>query len=121
MSKSANTELAKELSSVGFVHVTGLPTTGYGPIQAYRESLGKFTDRTTSVLVTNDGEVWIGHNGSSQIAMCAKHAIRADDCSLLKLLAVTMSVADMGYILMRMANPYENCYNVYSPVPEIKD
>ncbi|MEK7201383.1 MAG: hypothetical protein AAB737_01985, partial [Patescibacteria group bacterium] len=68
-----NEERTATLQKAGFVHVTGLPTfrpgcgiEGENTIQPARKECGHYDHNNgLTVIVTDDGEVWLGKGGNS--------------------------------------------------------
>ena len=107
---------ALELSSVGLVHVTGLPMEPDGAIiQAWPSEAGHFACHGgKAVLVTEDLEVWFGTCDESQYAMFTKYAPKQGarvPCS-----AVGSSI-NMHLLLARVADQYADCGGRFSPKP----
>ena len=112
---------AKELMSTGLVHVTGLPVTRgdeeCGPIQTRRNELAHHdANNGKVVLITEDGEVWIGVGSDAQHEMCLKYAREMGafvPCS-------NGEQIETHLILARIADPYADHHGMCFPIPRIK-
>lgn len=108
---------ADKLRMAGFVHVTGLPYVGRPTIvQAHKNELGHHdTSNHKAVIVTEDGEVWLGDESALKSTIqwkCAIYQGASVPCS-------HGEIIDMGLLLDRIADPYSDCGGLYSPVPVI--
>ena len=123
VAEEARTARAEELRGWGFVHVTGLPTWNlFGRpnyvIQAHQSELGCWSHNNGKVVVvTPDGEVWLGIWGghSCPLSKFCPNGIGAFvPCS-------NGEQIPMLLLLTRVKDPYSNCQGDYSPIPCPRD
>ena len=116
-------EVAKELQAAGFVHVTGLPMwnihvkeAGHVIIQADARQLGRCDyNNGKTVVILPTGEVWLraGIAPASYTRWCQNKGSAFVPCT-------NGEQIEMGLLLRRVADPYDNIHGKYPATPQIK-
>lgn len=87
-------------------------------IQAYRRSLGHCDyNNGKFVVVTPDGEVWLGTGAAAKTDVHEKYVSGRGahvPCS-------NGESIEMHLLLERVADPYSDCHGSHSPIPQIRD
>jgi len=115
---------------LGLFHITGLPIRHYDAddefVQPAKSSLGcrfyfspGLKDFTLVMLVTLDGEVWLGEDSESLEKQQKMRELAPKLISGIPSSCIACIPDDL--IIARIRNPYENFGGQYPPVPEIQE